>query len=149
MTRLSIPMISRTQSVNVIHYVTNLIRADTCGHAKVINSTQKHETLSEFADFSYMVCGRNWIAISFGMMCDIYQRYNEMLASCESEWGFEREYDIIKWKRGATSRERGVLDVEHCVEERSTQKLMEEWGMRENSAKSRQRSTSRDLGGKI
>jgi len=60
-----------------------------------------------------------------------------MLTSCEIKWGFEWQYDIFGWKRGATTRKRAAPDGEFCVQKRSTQKVLEERGMKKKSKKSK------------
>jgi len=60
-----------------------------------------------------------------------------ILASCKTKWGFERQYDIFRWKRGPTTRKRGTPDGKCCVEKRSAPKMLEENRMKMKCAKSR------------
>jgi len=91
-------MIWNEHCVDVIHYFSHSIKADESRDTQFINGAQKPEALLVFADDSDM--GGGWIGIlmSFGSIGDIQHRCNDMLASCQSKWGFERKYDIFGWK---------------------------------------------------
>jgi len=99
-------MISKKHAVDVFHYFSHLIRANECRNTQFINGTKKLEAHLVFADYSYLVSSWNWIPMSFRMICDILQWCNEMLASCKSKVGFERQCDIFGWKRGPATRNR-------------------------------------------
>jgi len=140
-------MIAIKHGVNVIHCISNLVRAYESRNTQFIISPKKLEALGVFADYLYLACGRNWYPILFDSICDIYPRCNEMLASCEFKWAFERQWSF-GWKRGVTTWKRGGPDGECCVEKRSTQKVLEECRQKK-SAKSRLRSADRDWGAPI
>jgi len=139
--------ISIKHGVNGIYYFSHLIRANESRNKKFINEAKKLEALLVFADYSYLASSWNWIPMSFGSICHIYQKFNEMLASCESKWGFERQYGIFGWKRRATTRKRGAPDGKCCVEKRSAQKVLKECRMKKKSAISGLESANRDWGG--
>jgi len=58
---LSDRMLSIKHGVNVIHSISHLIRADESRHRQFIHSANKLEVLLVFADYLYLVSGRNWI----------------------------------------------------------------------------------------
>jgi len=105
-TRLNSQMISIKHGVNVIHNFSHLIRANESRNTWFINDAKKLEALLVCAEYSYVASGWNWVPMSFGSSWDIRQRCNEMLASCESKLGFERQYDIFRWKRGSATRDK-------------------------------------------
>jgi len=72
-----------------------------------------------------------------------------MLASCKSKWWFERQYDISGCEWGGTTKKRGVPDGECCVEKCSTQKVLEECGMKTKWGTGRLRSVNGDRGSPI
>ena len=92
-TQLSDRKISIKQGVDVIHSISHLIRVNKSRNTQIINCAKKLEAVLVFAEYSFLASGRNGIPMSFGSICDIYQRCNEMLASCKPKWGYERQYD--------------------------------------------------------
>jgi len=98
-------MISIKHGFNVIHFMSHLITSDKSRNTEFINGGKKLEALLVFADYSLWARGWNWIPMSFGSICDIQQRCNEMLAMCESEWAFERQW-LFGWKWGATTNKK-------------------------------------------
>jgi hypothetical protein len=114
-TQLNSQMIRNNHRADVIQYFSHFIRGNECRNTYIINSTTKLEMVLEFLDHSYLGSGRNWIPMSFGSNCDILQRWNEMLGSYKSNFRFERQYDIFRYNRRPTSREkRRAWWVEMC-----------------------------------
>jgi len=110
-TRLSNWMITAKHAVKVIQYFSHLIRANETWNTQFINNANPLEALHVFPDDSYLMSGWNWIQMLFASICDIYQRWNEMLARCESRWEYERQYDIYWWKKEPTTRGTGVPNL--------------------------------------
>jgi hypothetical protein len=50
-------MISFNHGVNVIHYISNLVRSDESRNIQFINSPTKKEALLVFAIYSYLASG--------------------------------------------------------------------------------------------
>jgi len=114
-------MISIKHGVDVIHYFPHHIMANKSMNTQFINGAKMLDMLLGFADCLYLASGWNWIPMSFGSICDVQQRWNEMLASCESKLGFERQYDIFGWKKGSATRTRRVWGWEvWCGNEQCT-----------------------------
>jgi len=103
-TQLRNQMISINNGVNVMHYFSHLIRSHESRNTHFLNNSTQLEALLVFADCLYLVSGWDWIALLFGLICEIEQRWKEMLASCKSEWAFERQW-LFGWIRGATTKE--------------------------------------------
>jgi len=87
-------------SLNVIHYISHLIRAHKCRNTQFINSTRKEKVLLVLVNDSGQASGSNWIPMSFGLICNI-----QMVGIEVSSWGFkiefQRQYDEFGGKGGA------------------------------------------------
>jgi len=128
--------------VNVIHSISHLIKANESRNTQFINGA-KLEALLVFADYSFLASGWNGIPMSFGWICDIYHWCNEMLASCESKWGYERQYNTLGWKMGTTrgkeERQMGTVVWKRGV----PQKVLQKRSMKKKSIKLKLRSAER------
>jgi len=64
-----------------------------------------------------------------------------MLASCESEWGYKRQYDRFRCKMGTTSRGKEERQMGSVVWTRVVpQKVLEKRGMKKKSVRFKLRS---------
>jgi len=70
-TQLSNRMISIECSLNVIHLISHLIRADKRRITQFINGAKMLEALLEFPNDSALESGWNWIPLSYGSIRDI------------------------------------------------------------------------------
>jgi len=91
-TGVSNQMISLDYGVNVIHYFSHLVWADECRNTWFINGTRKVQALLVFPNYSYLASAWNGIRMLFGSICDIYHRWNVILARCKSKRWFDRQY---------------------------------------------------------
>jgi len=67
-----------------------------------------------------------------------------MLASCESKWGYDRQYDIFGWKMGTTRRKEDCQMGSVVWKRRVPQKVLEKRGMKKKSVKFKLRSAERE-----
>jgi len=131
-------------AVDVIHSISHLIRANESRNTKFINGAKKLEVLLLFADYSFLASGWNGIPKSFGSICDIYHRWNQMLAGCKPTWGYERQYDRFRWKTGSTTSGKEEQQMASVRWKRGVpQKVLEKRGMKMNSVKFKLRSAKR------
>jgi len=143
-TQLSDGKISIKHGVDVIHSISHLIRANESRNTQFINGAKKLEALPVFADYSFLVSGWNEIPMSFGSICDIYHRCNEMLACCEPEWWYDRQYDTFGWEMGTTSRGKQERQMGSVVRKRGVpQTVLEKRGMKYKILKFTLRSAAR------
>jgi len=70
-TRLSDPMISIKRSLNVIHEISHLVRANEPRNTQFINGAKKMEAHHVFPNDSSLGCGWMWIGMAFGSIYDI------------------------------------------------------------------------------
>jgi hypothetical protein len=82
-TQISDRMISIEYSLNVIHQISHLTRADKRRNTQFIDGAKKLEALLVFPNNSGLASGRYCIPMSFGSICDIYRVGIERLASGE------------------------------------------------------------------
>jgi len=143
-TQISDRKISIKHCVHVIHSISHLIRANESRTTQFINGAKKLEALFVFADHSFLPSGWNKIPMSFGSIWDILHRCNEMLASCEPKWGYEKQYDTFGWEMGTTTkgnaeREMGSFGWKRGVR----QKVLEKRQMNKKSIKLKLKSSQR------
>jgi len=68
-----------------------------------------------------------------------------MLASCESKWGYEKQYDIFRWRMGTTTRGKEERQMGSIVwKRRLPQKVLEKHWMKKKSIKSKLKSVERE-----
>jgi len=75
-TWISDRMICIKHSLNVIQFISNLIRAENRRNTQFINGAKELEALLVFPNESGVVSGLNWIPMSFGSICDIWKVWN-------------------------------------------------------------------------
>jgi len=69
-----------------------------------------------------------------------------MLESCKSQWEFERQYDMIRRKRGPTARKSRATDRKFLVETSSAPKVLEKCRMKHKIVLSRRQIPNRHWG---
>jgi len=103
--RLSDWMISIEHRLNVIDWSCHLIRADKCRNTQFISGAKKLEALVVFPNDSSQAGGWDWIPMTFGSICIIWNAAIEWLARGKSKWSFK-------------GNRRNLEEIEVCHQER-------------------------------